>query len=108
MIRPAGTNTIGVSYVEGVVSAADREKFFDFLNTSAALRNQQVATEGIPVDTAYQRIVVRRDSKKAAWHRPLPDRKAGFAELEARLWKLPLQAQRAVDLRAVRQSGWYE
>ena len=28
MIRPAGSNTVGKSSVEGVVSAADRERFF--------------------------------------------------------------------------------
>src|SRR4051794_22046338 len=41
MIRPTGSNTIGKSYVEGLVSAADREKFFAFLRQSSALRNQE-------------------------------------------------------------------
>src|SRR3954471_11993321 len=48
MIRPTGSNTVGKAYVEGVVSAGDREEFFAFLRQSSALRNQEAEREGIP------------------------------------------------------------
>jgi hypothetical protein len=108
MIRPAGSNTIGQSYVEGVVSATDRDKFFTFLTNSAALRNQELGAKGIPLHEADQIVTLYRGDKKSRWRRPLPDRKAGFYELEERLWSLPLQTQRPVDWQAIRRSSWYE
>ena len=108
MIRPAGSNTIGKSYVEGVVSATDRDKFLAFLTNSAALRNQEVGAEGIPLHEADQIVTLYRDGKKSRWRRPLPDRKAGFYELEERLWSLPMQTQRPVDWQTIRRSSWYE
>jgi len=108
MIRPAGSNAIGKSYVEGVVSATERDKFFAFLTNSAALRNQEAGGEGLPLHEADQIVTLYRDGKKSRWRRPLPDRKAGFHELEERLWSLPLQAQRPVDLQVIRRSSWYE
>lgn len=103
LIRPTGSNTIGKAYVEGVVSAADREKFFAFLKESAALRNQP-DRESIPLHEAYQTVTLYKDSKITRWRRPLPDRKAGFSELQERLWALPLTGQRPADLTAVRLS----
>jgi hypothetical protein len=107
MIRPAGSNTVGKSYVEGVVSAADREKFFAFLNESSALRNQEGGFEGT-LHAAYQVVTVYREGKRSQWTRPLPDRKAGFYQIEERLWSLPIKGQRPVDWQAVRRSSWYE
>jgi hypothetical protein len=108
MIRPMGSNTVGKSYVEGMVSTAERDKFFDFLNKTPALRNQEADGERVPLHAAYQTIRLRRDGKASHWMRPLPDRKAGWYEVEARLWSLPLQEQRAINWRAVRSSSWYE
>ena len=107
MIRPTGSNTIGKSYVEGMVSATDRTKFFTFLTNSVALRNQEGTGDGI-LHEASQTVTLYRNGKKSTWFRPLPDRKAGFYELEERLWSLPLQGQRPVDWQAVRRSSWYE
>lgn len=104
LIRPTASNTIGKAYVEGVVSAADREKFFAFLKESAALRNQPADGEAIPLHEAYQAVTLYKDGKITRWRRPLPDRKAGFSELQERLWALPLTGQRPADLTAVRLS----
>jgi hypothetical protein len=105
MIRAAGSNTVGKSYVEGIVSATNLEKFFFFLTNSVALRNQEAGGEGLPHHAAFQLITLNRGDRKSKWMRPLPDRKAGFYELEERLWSLPLQTPRPVDLQAIR---WYD
>ena len=108
MIRPTGSNTVGKSYVEGMVSASDLDKFFGFFTNSVALRNQTADGEGIAFHAAYQVITVRRDGKRFRWMRPLPDRKAGFYKVEEGLWNLPLQAERPVDPRAFERSSWNE
>src|ERR1051326_6106090 len=108
MIRPSGSNSVGKSYVEGTVSAADRDTFFAFLSKSSAFGNQESDGEGIPLHAAYQHVTLYRNGKKSKWIRPLPDRKAGLYELEERLRGLPIQGQRPVDWQAVRRSGWYK
>src|SRR4051812_14249818 len=65
MIRPTGSNTIGKSYVEGVVRATDRAKFFTFLTNSVALRNQEGAGDGV-LHQASQTVTLYRNGKKSS------------------------------------------
>jgi hypothetical protein len=106
MIRPTRPDAVGKSYVEGFVSVAQREEFFTFLSTSAALRVPEGG--GVPVDSASESIIVRRDGKMSRWARALPDTQSAWREVELRLAGLPLQESRSMEWDAVRSASWYE
>jgi hypothetical protein len=106
MVRPKNSEAVGESYVEGWVSSAQREEFFDFLSASPAVRAPECG--GSPVDAAGQYITIRRDGRASRWSRVLPDAQSAWRDVESRLLKLPLQACRAVDWKVVRISSWYD
>ena len=106
MIRPASADAIGKSYVEGVVSPAQRDAFFAFLSGSAAVRAPEGG--GIPVDGAAQSITVRRDGVAATWTRGLPDTQSAWREVVPRLLALPMHGSRPVAWAAVRSASWYD
>jgi hypothetical protein len=91
IIRPAGSNAVGRAYVQGIVSASERDKLFAFLKQSAVLSHPPADEKGIPIHRAFQIITLRRDGKQSKWKRFLPDGKTGFHEVEERLgafrWK---------------------
>lgn len=106
MVRPTSPESVGKSYVEGWVSSAQREEFFDFLSASPAVRAPEGG--GFPVDAAGQSITIRRDGKVSRWTRGLPDTQSAWRDVQSRLQKLPLEAGRAVEWEAVRNSRWYD
>src|SRR5206468_7518271 len=105
MIRPASPDSIGKSYVEGVVSAAERDAFFTFLSSSSAVRTLEGGVA--PLHAATQSITVRRDGAASRWTRMLPDTESAWREVESRLLALPIGSSHTVDWAAVRSSSWY-
>jgi hypothetical protein len=97
IVRAVGSTNIGKEYVEGVVSPAQREKFFASLNTNAVVRNPPEDSKVIRLHRAFQIITLRREGKVFKWKRWLPDSESGFHEVEERLWSVPLEAQRPTN-----------
>ena len=106
MIRAAGLDTVGKSYIEGFVGQAPRDKFFASLGASAAM---QLSEGGeLVVDSASETITVRRDGKTSKWYRTLPDTQSAWREFELRLINLPLSNSRSLDLKEVESMSWNE
>ena len=87
MIRAAGLDTVGKSYVEGFVEQAPRDEFFASLGASAAMQFPEGGE--LVVDSASETITVRRDGNALRTRGP---ELAACLRLESSLYKLYLSS----------------